>query len=82
MFIPLGVMQDYYEQNVFGDKVSNAPVQLSFVGTFCLIFSNIMGPVTQIVQSMVGTKVVLLLGTMFVSVGTIMAGFSTEVSTC
>ncbi|KAI9494789.1 major facilitator superfamily domain-containing protein [Zychaea mexicana] len=74
-----GVMQDYYEQNVFKDTVSNAPLQLSFVGTFCLIFSNCMGPVAQILNSIWGTRVVLLLGTLFVAVGVIIAGFSTQI---
>ncbi|KAI9261550.1 major facilitator superfamily domain-containing protein [Phascolomyces articulosus] len=73
------VMQDYYEQNVFGDRVSNAPLQLSFVGTFCLIFSNAMGPVAQILQSMLGTRAVLFIGTIFIAVGVIIAGFSTEI---
>ena len=72
-------MQDYYERNVFGDKVANAPLQLSFVGTFCLIFSNCMGPFSQILGSMWGTRAVLLIGTCLIAIGMIMAGFSTQV---
>ncbi|KAI8148165.1 major facilitator superfamily domain-containing protein [Fennellomyces sp. T-0311] len=74
-----GVMQDYYERDVFGDKVANAPLQLSFVGTFCLIFSNCMGPFGQILGSMWGTRIVLLIGTLFIAVGMIIAGFSTQI---
>lgn len=73
-------MQDYYQQNVFGNDYSNVALQLSFVGTLCLIFSNCMGPFAQILQSYIGTRGVLFIGTMFIAVGLIIAGFSYQVS--
>ena len=75
-------MQDYYEQNVFGDKVANPAFQLSFVGTLISVFANLMGPLATILLSYVGTKVVLILGTLFIAIGLFMAGFATEVSPC
>ncbi|KAJ8657042.1 hypothetical protein O0I10_007376 [Lichtheimia ornata] len=74
-----GVMQDYYEREVFGDKVSNAAFQLSFVGTLISVFANLMGPLATILLSYFGTKVVLILGTLFIAIGLFMAGFATEI---
>lgn len=77
-----GVMQEYYEQNVFGDKVSNPAFQLSFVGTLISVFANLMSPLATILLSYLGTKVVLVLGTLLIAIGLFMAGFATEVSPC
>ncbi|KAI8136872.1 major facilitator superfamily domain-containing protein [Fennellomyces sp. T-0311] len=74
-----GVMQDYFERDVFGDRVADAPFQLSFVGTLCLIFSNCMGSFGQILGSILGTRIVLLIGTFLITVGMICAGFSTQI---
>ncbi|KAI9263146.1 major facilitator superfamily domain-containing protein [Phascolomyces articulosus] len=73
-----GVMQDYYEQ-LWGDEVSDVQLKLSFVSTFCFIFANLCGPIAQIMRSMWGTRFVLFVGTMFVAVGLIIAGFSTQI---
>ncbi|KAL1931420.1 hypothetical protein VTP01DRAFT_9562 [Rhizomucor pusillus] len=72
-------MQDYYQQNVFGNGYSNVALQLSFVGTICLIFSNCMGPFAQILQSYIGTRGVLFIGTIFIALGLIIAGFAHEI---
>ncbi|CDS12707.1 hypothetical protein LRAMOSA04893 [Lichtheimia ramosa] len=74
-----GVMQEYYEQNVFGDKVSNPAFQLSFVGTLISVFANLMSPLATILLSYLGTKVVLVLGTLLIAIGLFMAGFATEI---
>lgn len=73
-------MQDYYQQNVFGNGYSNVALQLSFVGTICLILSNCMGPFAQILQSYIGTRGVLFIGTIFIALGLIIAGFAHEVT--
>lgn len=75
-------MQEYYEREVFGDRVSNPAFQLSFVGTLISVFANLMGPLATILLSYFGTKVVLILGTLFIAIGLFMAGFATEVSPC
>lgn len=73
-------MQDYYQQNVFGDDYPNVTLQLSFVGTLCLVFSFGMGPFTQILSSYIGASAVMVLGSLLMGVGTIIAGFSYQVS--
>ncbi|KAI9263145.1 major facilitator superfamily domain-containing protein [Phascolomyces articulosus] len=72
------VMQDFYERQ-WGDKVDDVQLQLSFVGTFCLIFANACGPIAQIMRSIWGTRIVLLIGTFLIAIGLIIAGFSKEI---
>ncbi|KAI8147825.1 major facilitator superfamily domain-containing protein [Fennellomyces sp. T-0311] len=73
------VMQDYYDRTMFGDTIPDSQLQLSFVGTFCLIFANCMGPIAQILRSMWGTRIVLLIGTFLIAIGLIIAGFSNQI---
>ncbi|KAI9492181.1 major facilitator superfamily domain-containing protein [Zychaea mexicana] len=72
------VMQDYYERQIFGD-IPNAQLQLSFVGTFALVFANLCGPLAQVLRSVWGTRIVLLIGTFLIAIGLIIAGFSNEI---
>ncbi|KAI9496140.1 major facilitator superfamily domain-containing protein [Zychaea mexicana] len=74
-----GVMQDYYEREMFGDTIPDAQLQLSFVGTFALIFANACGPLAQVLRSMWGTRFVLLIGTFLIAIGLIIAGFSNQI---
>ncbi|KAI9261564.1 major facilitator superfamily domain-containing protein [Phascolomyces articulosus] len=71
-------MQDFFEQTTF-DNIPNAALQLSFVGTLCGAFANFMAPVAQILRSMLGTRMVLLLGTFLMALGLAMAGFTSQV---
>lgn len=71
-------MQDYYHQHYFSD-VPNSVVQLSFVGTIAMIFLNGSSPLAQICVSMFGIRPVLIVGTLMVSLGLELAGFSTQV---
>ncbi|KAF7727412.1 hypothetical protein EC973_007576 [Apophysomyces ossiformis] len=70
------VMQDYYEQHMFGKE---ATVQLSFIGSLILVFLNSMGPVAQILRSVVGIRMVILIGLILVAIGLEMAGFATQI---
>lgn len=73
-------MQDYYQQTYFSD-LPDAALQLSFVGTLSMVFANSMGPFAQILSSYFGTRVVMLIGTLFIAIGLFMAGFAYEVIT-
>lgn len=73
-------MQDYYQQRIFGENYPNVTLRLSFVGTLCLVCSNGMGPFAQIMGSYVGTRGVMLMGTLLLALGLILASFSTQVS--
>ncbi|KAI8147829.1 major facilitator superfamily domain-containing protein [Fennellomyces sp. T-0311] len=72
------VMQDFYERTMFED-VQNAQLQLSFVGTICLVFVHGMGPFAQILRSIVGATMVYILGAALMTIGLICAGFSTKI---
>ncbi|CAO3631942.1 unnamed protein product [Cunninghamella blakesleeana] len=72
----MGVMQNYYMHNVFGES---QVLNLSFVGTICLISINLFGPLSQILTSTFGSRVVLIVGTLCVTLGLILAGFSTQI---
>lgn len=76
--IILGVMQDYFEQNMF-NNVANAAVNLSFVGTLAMVCLNAVSPIVQICVSVFGVRPVLIVGTIFVALGLEMAGFSTQI---
>ncbi|SAM04822.1 hypothetical protein [Absidia glauca] len=54
-------------------------LNLSFVGTIALICTNICGPLAQILTSIFGQRIVLITGTLCVSLGLIFAGFATEI---
>ncbi|KAI8096592.1 major facilitator superfamily domain-containing protein [Halteromyces radiatus] len=71
-----GVMQEYYQENYFG---TSQQLNLSFVGTIALIFTNICGPLAQILTSMWGYRIVMIIGTLCVSLGLILAGFSSQI---
>ncbi|KAG2202721.1 hypothetical protein INT46_003229 [Mucor plumbeus] len=73
-----GVMQDYFEQNMF-NNVANAAVNLSFVGTLAMVCLNSVSPIVQICVSVFGVRPVLIVGTIFVALGLEMAGFSTQI---
>ncbi|KAI8340785.1 major facilitator superfamily domain-containing protein, partial [Chlamydoabsidia padenii] len=72
-----GIMQDYYDRQVFKGAVDST--QLSFVGTIGFSFCGLMGPITQMLTSAIGPRWVLLLGTILISLGLILASFSVEV---
>ncbi|KAI8394330.1 major facilitator superfamily domain-containing protein [Radiomyces spectabilis] len=76
--ISWGVMQDYYQQNLFYDD-PNAALNLSFVGTIILVFFNLMSPVGQILASIFDSRIVMLLGTFCITLSLEMAGFSSQV---
>jgi hypothetical protein len=73
-------MQDYYHQHVF-DNTPQTLVQLSFVGTLALIFTNGMSPIIQMFVSIVGLRPVIIAGTIFVTLALELASLSTQVRT-
>ncbi|KAI9244175.1 major facilitator superfamily domain-containing protein [Sporodiniella umbellata] len=77
-FLFLCVMQDYYEQYVY-KGVPNAPLNLSFVGTLALVFLNFSGPFAQVLVSIFGIRIVLIIGTIFISLGLEMASLSYQI---
>ncbi|KAG2223462.1 hypothetical protein INT45_001210, partial [Circinella minor] len=77
--IGIGVMQAYYEQHVFSNDGSNIRFQLGFVSSCLFASLNGLGAVFQILRSILGTRIVLVIGTLFLSTGLITAGFSTQI---
>lgn len=75
----LGVMQDYYQQNVFGNDYPNIVVLLSLTGTLSLVFTNGCASLVQILISYVGVTWSMTIGSLLLSMGLIFAGFSTQV---
>ncbi|KAI8890521.1 MFS general substrate transporter [Backusella circina FSU 941] len=73
-----GVMQDYYHQHVF-DNTPQTLVQLSFVGTLALIFTNGMSPIIQMIVSIVGLRPVIIAGTVFVTLALELASLSNQI---
>ncbi|ORX59712.1 MFS general substrate transporter [Hesseltinella vesiculosa] len=70
-------MQDYFDRQVFRGSVD--VTQLSFVGTIGFSFCGLMGPVSQLFTSIIGVRWVMLIGTILMSTGLILASFSVEV---
>ncbi|KAG1121792.1 hypothetical protein G6F42_012086 [Rhizopus arrhizus] len=70
-----GVMQDYFEQNMF----QHAAVNLSFVGTLTMVCMNAISPLIQILVSIYGVRYILIIGTILVALGLEIAGFSTQI---
>ena len=77
--INTGVMQDFFKSTIFND-IPNAALQLSFVGTLCGAFANFMAPVAQILRSILGTRIVCIIGSLLMALGLCMAGFTSQVS--
>ncbi|CAO3611494.1 unnamed protein product [Cunninghamella echinulata] len=70
-------MQDYYDRQIFQGRVDST--QLSFVGTIGFSFCGLMGPVNQFITSKIGTRWVMFIGSLLMSIGLILASFSEEV---
>ncbi|CEI97697.1 hypothetical protein RMCBS344292_11824 [Rhizopus microsporus] len=77
-YFSIGVMQDYYEQHLFG-KDSKTTLNLSFVGTLALICLNAFGPVAQILVSVLSIRPVLIIGTICIGLGLEMASLSSQI---
>ncbi|KAF7724154.1 hypothetical protein EC973_001279 [Apophysomyces ossiformis] len=73
----ISVMQDYYDRQIFKGTVDST--QLSFVGTIGFSFCGLMGPVSQIFTSLVGPRWVLLIGTILMTLGLVLASYSKQV---
>lgn len=59
--------------------MSNSQFQLSFVGTLLEVCVNLMGPVAQIIASRFGSKSVLILGTVLMTLGLELASISDQI---
>lgn len=69
-------MQDYFEQNVFGEA---ARVDLSFVSTLMLITTTAGSLFSRIFEIVLGMRLAFLLGSLLYTCGLIAAGSATEV---
>ncbi|KAI8358405.1 major facilitator superfamily domain-containing protein [Blakeslea trispora] len=72
-------MQNYLDIHIFRDRIPNAQFQLSLVGTLLEICTTLFGPLAQIIAIRFGTKTVLVLGTLFVTLGVELASFATKI---
>ncbi|KAI8069143.1 major facilitator superfamily domain-containing protein [Gongronella butleri] len=71
------VMQAYFEENTY-KSLPNAMVILPFVGTIGMVFLNLMGAPAQILNSRIGCKFTLAIGTLCKGLGLIIAGWCNE----
>ncbi|KAI7860974.1 major facilitator superfamily domain-containing protein [Circinella umbellata] len=77
-----GVLQDYFDENVFGEKgrqIPNAGLQLSFVGTLNVCLEHSMAPLSEVIRSTRGAKTVLFLGGLLIFSGLTAASFAKEI---
>ncbi|KAI8139342.1 major facilitator superfamily domain-containing protein, partial [Fennellomyces sp. T-0311] len=74
----IGVMQDYYEREVFG-KSSNTTVQLSAAGTLVTAMVYLFSYPTTIIYNTLGARLALAIGSLVASGGLIAAGAATEI---
>ncbi|CAO3597809.1 unnamed protein product [Absidia cylindrospora] len=74
----LGVLQDYYEQHVFGSS-SSVIFHLSLVGATSNCFMNLMSVFAQILLSKFGIKGVMLIAALLCTSGLELASQSTEI---
>ena len=72
-------MQDYYEQHVFRNT-HNVAVKLSFVGTLLVLVTYSFMIISTFLESLLGLKACLIIGSCFISTGMFLAGSATEVS--
>lgn len=73
-----GILQDYLERHIFKD-VPDAQLQLSFAGTIIELLIHFMGPLFQILTARYGIKVVLIIATIFSTLGLELASLTKEV---
>ncbi|KAI8880307.1 MFS general substrate transporter, partial [Backusella circina FSU 941] len=78
IYIKKGIFQDYYQKNDFRNT-PNVTFYLSFVGTLTLAVFDLASPISQVLVSVWGVQVVLILGTLLTTVGLELAAFSTEI---
>lgn len=71
-------MQDYYEQHVF-HNTHNVAVKLSFVGTLLVLVTYSFMIISTFLESVLGLKVCLIIGSCFISTGMFLAGSATQV---
>jgi hypothetical protein len=79
IFIPLtGVLQDYFEQNVFG-HTNSIVIQLSLVGSMGNFALNVFSPFVQILVSITGLKLSVLIATVLSTTGLVLSSLSKQV---
>ncbi|KAI8639804.1 major facilitator superfamily domain-containing protein [Parasitella parasitica] len=74
--IIMSVMQDYYEQHVYGQETS-AIIKLSLVGTLGNFALNVFSPFVQILVSLIGIKQCVILATILSVVGLELSSLTT-----
>lgn len=72
-------MQDYYDRQIFKGSVD--VTALSFVGTLGMSFFGLMGPITPVLMSLIGTRWVLFIATICLTAGLVLASFAQQVIT-
>ncbi|KAI8641200.1 major facilitator superfamily domain-containing protein [Parasitella parasitica] len=79
IFIQIGIMQNYFEQDEKMQGVDNLSLQLSFVGTIFNIFINLLGPLGQVLLSILQPRTVLFISVSICSLGLLLASFCKNV---
>lgn len=73
-----GVMQDYYEQHVYGQE-SATVIKLSLVGTLGNFALNVFSPFVQILVSVIGIRSSVLLATILSVAGLELSSLTSEI---
>ncbi|KAI8333743.1 major facilitator superfamily domain-containing protein [Blakeslea trispora] len=76
--ILMRVLQDYYEQHVFG-KEGSAIVQLSLVGTFGNFALNVFSPLAQMLVAAFGIRISVIIATLLSTSGLFFASQSNQI---
>lgn len=78
IFLLPGIMQNYYDHNVFHGTVD--ATKLNFVATIALTFCGLLGPVNQILTDLFrGPRTIMGVSTVLMSLGLFSASYSTEI---
>lgn len=79
-------MQNYYQEHhslITDDESQETKndllLQLTFVGTLSILFSNCMGPAAQFLLGAFGTKIVAVIAGALTTLGMLLASLSTKV---
>ncbi|KAI9248501.1 major facilitator superfamily domain-containing protein, partial [Phascolomyces articulosus] len=76
--VPFSVILNLLESNIFGSS-KTITMQLTFVGTIASFTTQLLTPISRLLETMFGVKFTLLIATILYCVGMVTAGFSSKI---
>ncbi|KAI9248505.1 major facilitator superfamily domain-containing protein, partial [Phascolomyces articulosus] len=73
-----GVILNLLESNIFGSS-KTITMQLTFVGTIASFTTQLLTPISRLLETMFGVKITLLIATILYCIGMVTAGFSSKI---